>query len=104
MIDQHPVNEPITAGSLAAREQPSRQEPMAGPSPRYEVTSLTEALGYLIEECGEVQAAAGKTVRWGPDCYNPELPPEEREINRDWLLREVDDLEEAIKRIRAFLR
>lgn len=40
------------------------------------------ALGYLVEECGEVLAATGKTIRWGQDSFNPELPPEQRETNR----------------------
>lgn len=59
------------------------------------------ALAHLVEECGEVLAAAGKTQRWGSLSTNPELPPEQQETNQDWLMRELDDLEGAIKRLRA---
>jgi len=41
-------------------------------------------------------AAVGKTLRWGLESYNPELPEEERETNREWLLRELKDLKQAI--------
>jgi hypothetical protein len=59
-------------------------------------SSLSKKLGYLVEESGEVLAAAGKSIRWGLDSFNPELPEEERESNRDWLLREIQDLKDAI--------
>lgn len=58
------------------------------------------ALAHVVEECGEVLAAAGKCQRWGMDSVNPELPPEDQEANRDWLSRELDDLEGAIARLR----
>ena len=57
-------------------------------------------LKHLIEECGEVIAAAGKTLRWGPASTNPELPVEKQERNIDWLDRELVDLEKAIHRFR----
>jgi regulator of replication initiation timing len=39
---------------------------------------IEEALGKeLTEKGGEVLAAAGKSIRWGLDSVNPELPPEE---------------------------
>lgn len=60
-------------------------------------------LGYLIEECGESISAAGKLLRWGPDSINPELSPGDElygETNREWLLRELIDVERAIKFIR----
>ena len=60
------------------------------------ITEL-QKLGYLVEECGEVMAAVGKTIRWGLDSSNPELPEQERETNRDWILRELKDLKDAIK-------
>jgi hypothetical protein len=52
-------------------------------------------LGKFIEECGEALAAAGKTVRFGWNSYNPE-PDASGERNEDWLRREIADLEEAI--------
>jgi len=52
--------------------------------PQYEPKGLNAHIGYLTEECGEVLAAAGKTLRWG-------------------LRREMDDLDGAIRRMRAWL-
>ena len=65
--------------------------------PEYVPTSFEAKLGYLVEECGEVLSAVGKTIRWGLDSFNPELPAEERELNRDWIKREIIDLKRAIK-------
>ena len=62
-----------------------------------------QALGYLVEEAGEVLAAAGKSALWGFESYNPYLPEAERETNRAWLLREIDDLERAIFYARKFI-
>ena len=70
---------------------------------QYEPKTITQALGYLVEEAGEVQAAIGKSIRWGLDSTNPELPPKERETNGRWILRELLDLEGAIMRARSFL-
>ncbi len=58
------------------------------------------AIAHLVEECGEVLAAAGKTQRWGLYSVNPELPADQQETNCTWLLRELDDLEGAIQRVR----
>jgi len=71
--------------------------------PEYEPVCLQQAVAYLIEECGEVLAAAGKTLRWGSESFNPELPPSQRELNRDWLDHEMTDLSGAVKRVRQFL-
>ncbi len=56
-------------------------------------------LAHFIEECGEVLAAAGKTVRFGAAMVNPELPLAEQEKNIDWLRRELNDLKETIRRL-----
>lgn len=72
--------------------------------PKYIRPGADFAIACLVEECGEVLAAAGKTQRWGLDSVNPELPPQEQETNRDWLLRELNDLEEAILRVRKEIR
>jgi NTP pyrophosphatase (non-canonical NTP hydrolase) len=68
--------------------------------PKYIRRGVDFAIAHLVEECGEVLAAAGKTQRFGLDSYNPELHPELRETNRDWLLRELCDLQDAILRVR----
>ncbi len=68
----------------------------------------------LAEEAAEVATACNKTLRiameWDPDDFeaaleggNPELPPEKRETNRDWILREIKDLEHAIKVVKKAL-
>lgn len=71
--------------------------------PQYEPQTRVQFYGYLIEECGEVLAAAGKTLRWGELSYNPEIPLEQRETNEAWLLRELKDLKGAINRMEEFL-
>lgn len=71
--------------------------------PQYEPKTCLQCLGYLVEECGEVQAAAGKTIRWGMNSVNPTLPEEQQEKNREWLRRELLDLELAILRLRKWL-
>lgn len=68
--------------------------------PQYEPKTIAEMLGYLVEECGEVLAAVGKTQRWGLESVNPELPAAQQETNRDWILRELSDLENAAKIVR----
>lgn len=70
---------------------------------QYKPKTWLAAMGKLVEECGEVQAAVGKTLRWGPDSVNPELPQEQQETNRDWILRELCDLEESIAIAREWL-
>ena len=57
------------------------------------------SLGYFIEECAEALVAAGKTVRYGWDSYNP-LRGASRETNEEWLKREIIDLEHAIERLK----
>lgn len=72
--------------------------------PHYEPKTLEQIIGYVVEECGEVVSAIGKSLRWGLDSVNPELPKEEQETNSDWILRELDDLEDGIERLRDALR
>jgi len=69
---------------------------------QYEPRTLQQKLGYLVEECGEVLAATGKTIRWGLESYNPELGPES-ETNRKWILRELIDLRLAIQYVERAL-
>lgn len=64
--------------------------------PQYVPKTKDQKIGYLIEECGEVQAALGKTVRWGMMSFNPELDVREREFNYEWISRELQDLKRAI--------
>jgi len=67
--------------------------------PQYEPITTEETLGYLVEECGEVLAAVGKTQRWGLESVNPEIPVAQQETNREWILRELKDLRDAIRRV-----
>lgn len=71
--------------------------------PKYLRSTLSFCIAHLVEECGEVLAAAGKTQRWGLTSVNPELPPEQQETNVAWLMREVVDLEGAIARLKERL-
>lgn len=64
--------------------------------PGYEPETLDQKMGHLVEECGEVLAAAGKSLRCGLGGGNPELPEDEREENVDWLLRELQDLQRTM--------
>lgn len=66
---------------------------------RYVPINTKQKLGYLVEECGEVLAAVGKSIRWGLGSVNPELPVERQETNRKWVLRELVDLKRAIKMV-----
>lgn len=69
---------------------------------QYEPKTYEQRVGYLIEECGEVLAAAGKLLRWGRASQNPELRPGDPlygETNEAWLQREMDDLRGAIDRM-----
>lgn len=77
---------------------PHMKKPIeGGPAPRYRPNTLQQKLAYLVEECGEVMAAAGKTLRHGLNSYNPELHVEDQETNRNWLLRELKDVKAAIE-------
>lgn len=71
--------------------------------PEYEPKTREQFFGYLIEECGEVLHAAGKTLRWGELSVNPELPPHSRVTNLAWLRAEMSDLRGALDRMDAFL-
>jgi hypothetical protein len=63
---------------------------------KYLRSGLGFAVGRATEECGEFLAALGKTMRWGRDSVNPELPAEEQETNEAWLRREMADLRDAL--------
>ena len=71
--------------------------------PEYEPKTTDQCLGYLVEECGEVLHAVGKTQRWGLHSANPEIPLRERESNADWILRELRDLRRAINKVERAL-
>lgn len=73
-------------------------------NPVYRPVTIEQKLGYLVEECGEVLAAVGKTQRWGLESFNPELPISARVTNREWVLREMNDLEAAIQILREAIK
>jgi hypothetical protein len=64
--------------------------------PKYMRPGLDFARGKAIEELGELQAALGKSLRWGWESYNPELPPKEQETNAGWVYREIADVRGAL--------
>lgn len=67
---------------------------------KYLPTDVGGMLGHVVEECGEVCMAIGKTFRFGLESYNPEVEEDKRETNAEWILREIDDLELSINRLR----
>jgi cytolysin (calcineurin-like family phosphatase) len=58
----------------------------------------------VVEECGEAQAAIGKTLRFGLYSSNPLLPAEKQETNIEWVRRELRDLVAAIERVDVLMR
>ena len=72
------------------------------PDSRYYPVTIEQKLGYVVEECGEVLAAIGKTQRWGLESFNPD-PGASQETNREWILRELKDLESACSILREAL-
>ena len=71
--------------------------------PKYMRPGLDFARGKAVEELGELQAALGKTLRWGWLSVNPELPPSERETNLDWVRREIADVRGALDNLEKTL-
>jgi|SRR5581483_6944959 len=64
--------------------------------PKYMRPGLPFAVGKTVEELGELNAALGKTLRWGWDSVNPELPQHQRETNLVWVKREIADVRGAL--------
>ncbi|HYD07504.1 MAG TPA: hypothetical protein VEC60_17335 [Reyranella sp.] len=69
-------------------------------TPKYKPKTTKAKLAHLVEEAGEVVSAAGKSLRFGLDSVNPDLPRSEQETNRHWLMREMADLEAACRAVR----
>lgn len=63
---------------------------------KYMRPGLNFAVGKTVEELGELQAALGKTLRWGWNSSNPELPPSERVLNATWVRNEMADVRHAL--------
>jgi hypothetical protein len=58
-------------------------------------------IAHAIEEAGEFIQAAGKTLRFGYNSVNPDLPKGEQIKNIDWLMSEVLDAKQALERLQA---
>jgi NTP pyrophosphatase (non-canonical NTP hydrolase) len=69
----------------------------------YQPKTLEQALAHVVEECGEVTQALGKTFRFGLNSVNPKLPANLQETNRDMVLREINDLKNAITKLEGYL-
>jgi hypothetical protein len=65
-------------------------------NPKYMRPGLDFARGKAIEELGELQAALGKSIRWGWTSANPELPMAERVTNVAWVRSEMQDVRDAL--------
>ena len=106
---ENPVGRNQDETLLAAIEGPKKLK-MKEPSergdgevsnPRYLRKGLPFAIGRAVEELGELQAALGKTLRWGWESCNPELPKDLQESNRLWVLREMKDVRDALKNLES---
>lgn len=64
----------------------------------YKPVTMQEALGYITEECGEVQQAIGKCFRFG---FFGKY--ENGEVNLDAVTREIKDLEYALSVYKNYL-
>ena len=71
---------------------------------KYLQDEIEKQLDHVVEECGEFISAYGKMRRWGAFSSNPELDSETQEVNIDWVLREMRDIENAIERVRESLK
>lgn len=71
--------------------------------PEFAPKTIWEKLAYFIEESSEANAAAGKTLRFGFDSRNPDLNDPTSETNREWLLRELHDVERAVQLLKEAL-
>ncbi len=71
---------------------------------RYLQKGFKKQLAHTIEEAGEMLAAAGKTLRWGLKSFDPMSNARlndkgTKETNRQWLTRELEDLQLAVGRL-----
>ena len=64
-------------------------------NPKYMRPGLDFARGKAVEECGELLAALGKSLRWGWLSRDPE-PGASPETNADWVRREMADVRGAL--------
>ena len=77
---------------------------------KYRPKTTVGKLAWVVEECGEVCAAIGKTERRTGGTLqrlmesNPELPEGQGELNGDWILREMQDLKKALELLEEDLR
>ena len=55
-----------------------------------------QAIGYIVEETGELVQAVGKTLRWGLDSYDPTVPENDRVANLQWVKDELAGLHRAL--------
>jgi len=89
MISKYRIEDPYFREESAMSQPKNKYQPDI-------YSSFKKKMGYLIEECGEVLQAAGKSERWGLDSVNPEIPPEQQIKNGKWLRAELADLKAAI--------
>jgi hypothetical protein len=82
-------------------------------NPAYLPKTTAGILAWCSEECAEVGSAISKTLRVEAEqsggivvaleSGNPELAGKDFETNRDWILREIADLELAIAAVKKAL-
>jgi len=72
-------------------------------TPEYLPQTIDKTLSHLIEEMGEVQKCVGKIQRFGWESYNPLVDVEDRETNKEALIRELKDLKFCIIRLEKYI-
>jgi len=66
--------------------------------PRFMRPGLDHAVDKVFEECGELIAALGKTMRFGWDSTDP-VNTNNIETNAEWVRREMIDVVMAIQNL-----
>ena len=75
-----------------------------GTSSKYMRPGFLFAVGKAVEEMGEVSEALGKTICWGINSFNPELPLSQQETNRQWVERKMVDVRGALDNLETGMK
>lgn len=83
---------PLDTGHRTMTDQPIPEA--------YRSKAPEQAMAHLGEELAEALTAVLKSLRFGFDSVNPELPASEQETNAEWLRREMKDVERAYEALK----
>jgi len=100
-VIEETVDPAIRRGAeLLERDEAERQKFMSG---RFMRPGLTFAVGKTVEEMGELQAALGKTLRWGWSSADPTLPRDQQVTNLEWVRAEMADVRRSLDNLDRWL-